>query len=153
MDVEILNTDRCLLRPITINDAGWLYHLFNDMDVVKYIEGITLFNADIHAVRQFIDSMRINAQNNIGAIWSVEYRSNNIGFIMAYDLTDNPFLTYALFPKYRGLGIMSECIDAICKHVYAQSKNVPFIKVIKTNIAGLKMKKQIDNQSKINRYN
>lgn len=100
-----------------IEDANWLFDLFNDSDVVKYIEGINWFNADVVSVRSFIESMKINAIKDIGAMWCVEHQSNNIGFILAYDLKDNPFLSFALLPKYRNRHFGSEVITLIKDYI------------------------------------
>ncbi|MDE6331087.1 MAG: GNAT family N-acetyltransferase, partial [Muribaculaceae bacterium] len=126
MDVEILHTERCILRPVTAEDADWLFDLFNDCDVVKYIEGIKWFNADVDSVRTFIESMHINADKDLGAMWCVEYQSANIGFILAYDLKDNPFLSFALFPKYRSQHLGSEVI-AVTKEYISRRFQSPVI--------------------------
>ena len=120
MEVEILHTERCVLRPAKLEDAEWLFELFNDSDVVSYIDGIKWFNADVVSVRSFIENMQINAAKDLGTMWCVEYQSNNIGFILAYDLNDNPFLSFALLPKYRNQHLGSEVI-ALAKN-YISSK-------------------------------
>lgn len=113
MEVETLHTERCILRPVTLDDADWLFRLFNDPDVVTYIEGINWFNADVASVRSFIESMQINAEKDLGVMWCVEYQSYNIGFILAYDLKDKPFLTFALLPEYRNKHFCSEVFTSV----------------------------------------
>lgn len=126
MEVEILYTERCVLRPVKLEDAEWLYDLFNDSDVVRYIDGIKWFNTNVASVRSFIESMQINAAKDLGAMWCVEYKSNHIGFIFAYDLKDNPFLSFALFPKYRNQHLGSEVI-AIAKEYISHKFQSPKI--------------------------
>ena len=117
MEVEILHTERCLLRPATIDDASWMYDLFNDQDVVEYIEGLKWFNTDVESVANFIENMQVNADKDLGAIWCVELDTENIGFIMAYDLKENPFLSFALFPQYRNQRLGTEVIKKVYDHI------------------------------------
>ena len=126
MEVEILHTERCVLRPAKLEDAEWMYDLFNDSDVVSYINGIKWFNADIVSVRSFIESMQINAAKDLGIMWCVDYEANHIGFVLAYDLKDDPFLSFALFPKYRNQHLGSEVI-AMAKEYISQKFQSPKI--------------------------
>lgn len=145
MEVEILHTERCTLRPATVEDADWLFGLFNDPDVVTYIEGINWFNTDVASVRSFIESMQVNATKDLGAMWCVEYKSNNIGFILVYDLMKDPFMTYAILPEYRFKSYMSECVSAIYNLIYRHLSLKPSISTNEINIAGSKLKQKIDN--------
>lgn len=126
MEVEILHTKRCVLRPAKLEDAEWLYDLFNDSDVISYIDGIKWFNVDIVSVQSFIETMQINAAKDLGIMWCVEYKANKIGFVLAYDLKDNPFLSFALFPKYRNQHLGSEVI-AIAKECISHKFQSPKI--------------------------
>ena len=80
MEVEILHTERCTLRPATVEDADWLFGLFNDPDVVTYIEGINWFNTDVASVRSFIESMlpeyrfKSYMSECVSAIYNLIYR-------------------------------------------------------------------------------
>lgn len=152
MDVNIIRTDKCLLRPMTITDAGWLYKLFNDNDVVKYIEGVKLFNSDVETVKSFINSMQTNSRNKLGAIWCVEYYSKNIGFVLVYDLSQSPYISYALQSKYRGQGYMYECVLAIGKYIYDQIQLKISIKVDANNFSGVKFKDKIVNTPCFGQY-
>lgn len=126
MEVETLYTDRCVLRPAKLEDAEWLYDLFNDSDVVSYIDGIKWFNADLVSVRSFIETMQINADKDLGIMWCVDYKANHIGFVLVYDLKDNPFLSFALFPKYRNQHLGSEVI-ALTKEYITRKFHFPKI--------------------------
>ncbi len=136
MEVEILQTERCILRPVIKEDANWLFDLLNDPDVVEYIEGINWFNSDVVSVQSFIETMKINAVKDLGAMWCVEYQKNNIGFILAYDLKDNPFLSFALLPNYRNHHFGSEVITLIKKYI-SQKFQTPRIETSNPVVKGI----------------
>lgn len=117
MEQPTINTTRCILRPPSIEDAEWMYRLFNDKDVVSYIEGIKWFNVGVDAVMGFIKSMETNFQKQIGILWCIIYNNQPIGIIMVNDFDDNPFLTFALFPEYRNLRIGTEVYRSVNSYV------------------------------------
>lgn len=120
MKQPVIQTSRCVLRPAVIEDASWMFELFKDEEVVVYIEGIKLFNANIEAVVGFIKSMEINCRKRMGMLWSIIYKETPIGFIMVNDLDENPFLTFALFPEYRNLRFGTEVYKSINQFVTTQ---------------------------------
>lgn len=113
MEQPILKTQRCILRPSTVDDAEWLLRLFNDEDVVAYIEGIKWFNTDIEAVNGFLKSMDRNSARNIGFLWIIIFDESPIGFIMANDIDESPFLTFALMPEYRNKNLGTEVFASV----------------------------------------
>ena len=113
MEQPILKTQRCTLRPSTVDDAEWLLRLFNDEEVVAYIEGIKWFNTDIDAVNDFLKSMERNSARNIGFLWSIIFNESPIGFIMANDIDESPFLTFALMPEYRNKHLGTEVFVSV----------------------------------------
>lgn len=100
-----------------------MYSLFTDKDVIAYIEGIQWFNADVEAVVRFIDSMKTNFQRKMGMLWSVIYNDVPVGIIMVNDLKEKPFLTFALFPEYRGLRIGTEIYESIYRFISANYRS------------------------------
>lgn len=139
MGQPTINTTRCILRPPTMEDADWLYELFNDQDVIKYIEGIKWFNSDIDSTRMFIDSMNINFQKGQGVLWCILYENRPIGMIMVNDLKEDPFYSFALFPFYRGLELMKECITETNRYLNYNYYQTPAISTLDSNISALKL--------------
>lgn len=113
MEQPILKSQRCILRPPIVDDAEWLFKLFNDEDVVAYIEGIKWFNTDIDAVKGFLKSMERNSAHNKGFLWVIMFNESPIGFIMANDIEETPFLTFALLPEYRDKHFGSEVFVSV----------------------------------------
>jgi len=117
MDFPILNTQRCLLRKAVLEDASWMLQLFNDKDVVEYIDGIKWFNTNIAAVESFILSMDRNFKESKGILWCVDCDSRPVGIIMANDLEENPFLTFALLNDFRNCGIGTEIYNVVKRFI------------------------------------
>ncbi len=117
MEQQNIKTSRCVLRPATVEDATWMFRLFNDEAVVAYIEGIQWFNKDIESTVGFIKSMEVNSRRETGMLWSIIYNENPVGFIMVNDLDDNPFLTFALFPEYRRLHLGTEVYKSVNRYI------------------------------------
>lgn len=143
MEQPTINTPRCILRLATADDAVWLYELFNDQEVIAYIEGIKWFNADIESTRAFIDSMNINFQKRLGILWCVVYEYCTVGMIMVNDLNDKPFYTFALFPQFRGLELMEECIVGINSYILGSYHKIPSISSLDSNISALRLMQKL----------
>lgn len=143
MEQPIIKTLRCVLRPATDTDARWMYKLFNDRDVVSYIEGIKWFNSNIKSTQTFIDSMNINFQKGLGILWCILYENCPIGMIMVNDLNEESFYTFALFPKYRGLELMKECIAATNRYLLETYQQVPGITSIDSNTLAIRLIQKI----------
>lgn len=139
MEQPTINTSRCILRPPSTGDAEWMYRLFNDKDVVSYIEGIKWFNTGVYAVMDFIESMETNFQRQIGILWCIIYNDQPIGIIMVNDLDENPFYSFALFPYYRGLELMKECITETNRYLNHYYHHIPTISTIDSNVSALKL--------------
>lgn len=136
-------TSRCTLRAAIADDAYWLYELFNDQDVIKYIEGIKCFNADISATRRFINSMNKNFQKGLGILWCILHENSPIGMIMINDLNDQPFYTFALFPPYRGLELMKECIVETNNFIHGYYNQTPTISTLDSNVSASRLMRKL----------
>lgn len=139
MEQPTITTSRCILRFPSTEDAEWMYRLFNDKDVVSYIEGIKWFNTGVDAVMDFIKSMETNFQKRIGILWCIIYNDQPIGIIMVNDLDENPFYSFALFPYYRGLELMKECITETNRYLNHYYHHIPTISTIDSNVSALKL--------------
>lgn len=143
MEQPTITTARCILCPPTTEDAEWMYRLFNDKDVIAYIEGIKWFNSDINATRLFITSMRKNFQHELGMLWCIFYRNQPIGIIMANDLNEDPFYSFALFPSYRGLELMKECITETNRYLNHYYHLFPTISTVDSNLQAIKLMQKL----------
>lgn len=117
MEFPLIDTDRCQLQQAAKEDASWMLRLFNDKEIVEYIEGIKWFNANVDSVISFIASMERNYQKSQGILWCVIINNHPAGIIMANDLKENPYLTFALFKEYREQGIGREIYNAVKEYI------------------------------------
>lgn len=139
MNQHIISTSRCILRHATDEDAFWLYELFNDKDVIAYIEGVKWFNSDIESTQTLIESMNINFQKGLGILWCILYENCPIGMIMVNDLNEKSYYTFALFPQYRGLELMEECVSGINGYLLDFYHQTPMISILDSNESALKL--------------
>lgn len=102
---------------MVIADAEWLYRLFNETTVIEKLEGIKLFNNRIDRTVSFINSFKRNTELGNGMLWAIISQDIPVGFISVYDLTDNPFLSYALFEKFRGKRLFSGVINEVENYI------------------------------------
>lgn len=111
MEDLTIHTDKCTLRQINLQDAGWLNELFNNIKHIDTLEGLKMFSTSIRATESFILNFIESAKRNEGVLWSINMNDRPIGFISVYDVKDKPFFTYGLFPDYRRQGFFHGVID------------------------------------------
>lgn len=88
-------------------DREWLSELLIDKDVRKFLPHLTT------DVDRFICDMKIAEQKGLGKFWIIRLDNTGIGFISIYDLTENPFVFYAMSPEFRNKGYMRNAIRMI----------------------------------------
>ena len=117
------------LLSFTSSDREWLGILLADKDVRKYLSHLT---SDVDV---FVHDMEIAEHKGLAKLWIVRLEERGIGFISIYDLTENPFVFYAMLPSFRNKGYMKRAIKLI------DSLSLPplFSKVDKENFASLKV--------------
>ena len=80
--------------------------------------------------------MKIAENNGLGKFWIIRLDSIGIGFISIYDLTENPFIFYAILSEFRNNGYMHNAIGLIEKEhssilsTIVDAKNVNSLKVL-----------------------
>lgn len=114
MGIKILQTDRCNLIPIDLNDSIWLYNLFTLLKDISSLEGLNLFCGSIIDTKALISRFKTFEDRNKGFLWSICVKDNPIGFILIYDINEEPFYAYGLFPAYRHQGYFHGILDR-CK--------------------------------------
>lgn len=122
-------------KPITLSsfsptDKKWLSELLNDQDVRKFLPHLTT------DVDTFAHDMEIAELKGLGKFWIIRLDGVGIGFISIYDLTDNPFIFYAMLPAYRNKGYMKKSLGMIENEGFSflytivESCNIPSLKVL-----------------------
>lgn len=122
-------------KPITLSsfsptDKKWLSELLNDQDVRKFLPHLTT------DVDKFAHDMEIAEFKGLGKLWIIRLDDVGIGFIAIYDLTENPFVFYAMLPAYRNKGYMKKALRMIENekssflYTIVESSNIPSLKVL-----------------------
>ena len=95
------------LSSFLLRDREWLSKLLIEKDVRKFLPHLTT-NVD-----KFICDMEIAERKGLGKFWIIRLDNIGIGFVSIYDLTENPFIFYAMSHKYRNKGYMHNAIRLI----------------------------------------
>ena len=123
-------SNKITLSSYTSKDREWLSNLLVEQDVRRFLPHLTT------DVDKFIYGMKIAENNGLGKFWIIRLDSIGIGFISIYDLTENPFIFYAILPEFRNNGYMHNAIGLIEKEhssilsTIVDAKNVNSLKVL-----------------------
>ena len=97
------------LSSFSSRDRDWLSELLTDEEVRKFLPQLTT------DVDKFIHDMEIAEQEGLGKFCIIRLDNIGVGFISIYDLTENPFIFYAMLPEFRNKGYMKQAIRVIEK--------------------------------------
>lgn len=118
------------LSSFSVTDKKWLSELLIDQDVRKFLPHLTT------DVDKFTHDMEIAERNGLGKLCIIRLDGVGIGFISIYDLTENPFVFYAMLSAYRNKGYMKKALKMIeneCSsflYTIIESCNIPSLKVL-----------------------
>lgn len=122
--------NRITLSSFSSRDKEWLRELLIDRDVRKFLPHLAT-DVDV-----FTNDMEIAERNGLGKFWIIRLDGVGIGFISIYDLTENPFIFYAMQPAYRNKGYMKKALRMIENkyssflYTIVESCNIPSLKVL-----------------------
>jgi len=114
-----LETERLILRDISINDAPEIYFLRSDATVLTYLDKKP---DDSEAVSiEWIRMVKKNQEDNNSILWGITEKGNNrlIGTISFWRLIKEHYraeIGYVLHPDYYGKGIMPEAMKAVLNY-------------------------------------
>ena len=118
------------LSSFSPRDREWLSELLIDKDVRKFLSHLTT------DVDKFICDMEFAERKGLGKFWIIRLDNIGVGFISIYDLTEKPFIFYAMLPEFRNKGYMHNAIGLIEKghssflSTIVDAKNVNSLKVL-----------------------
>lgn len=139
-----METKRCNIRKAELLDSEFLMSLFSIPDVIKHLDGVNHFISNISCVKRLITNLNFDEISQ-GKIWVIEIDSHKIGFIMVYDLSENPFISYALLPQYRGYGYIFESVMVIGESIFNKFRCKVSINADRDNLTAIKLKDKILN--------
>ena len=97
------------LSSFSPRDREWLSELLIDKDVRKFLSHLST------DVDKFIYDMEIAERKGLGKFWIIRLDNIGVGFISIYDLTESPFIFYAMLPAYRNKGYIKKALKMIEK--------------------------------------
>lgn len=114
--VPVLETERCLLRPVTSADTADMFRLMSNPEVTRYLGRLPMVTMDDSMQR--VNMMLKRVEEQTGITWMIVDRATGdiIGNCMIFNLVKAHFraeVGYALFPAWWGKGLISEAISAM----------------------------------------
>jgi len=112
-----LTTDRLSLRQMTTNDAGAIFRLRSDKEVMKYID--RPLTESIEDAIKWIDMVNEAMLNEEGVPWAICLKEDpttligSIGFWRMQKQHYRAEIGYLLHPSFHGKGYMPEAIEKV----------------------------------------
>lgn len=125
--MEIITTDRLVLRQPQKSDKNLLYDLLNDITVHEFISHI--YCETLSDVDEFIFLSHLSDfKNDFCFILESKETKEIIGLIEAYVTSDNILcVSYAIKESARGNGFICEALKAFIIYIFIKNLNILFI--------------------------
>ncbi len=134
----ILETDRLILREMTINDAPFLFELMNTADWLKYI-GDRKINS-IEAAKEYLEKSYLGSYEKHGFGAFLILRKTDKAIVGTCGLykrenLKHPDIGFALLPQFYKLGYAFEASTAVMEYAKEELQlNTIFAITVKDNI-------------------
>lgn len=135
-----IKTQRCDLQEFSDSDCTDLYLLLQDQQVQHYLPGLVPFCKSVDTALQMIKIFGMNYYDGNAILWKINHNGQLIGFIGIADISDTPYLFYALSPTHRCRGYMTECLKALKEHLMHNRYPIPTIEADPINMPSLRIK-------------
>ena len=119
--IGTIETERLLLRPITMKDAPDIFAYASDPEVTKYVRFVTHKNIkDTHA---FIRRVQTSYRKGITPLWGMQSKATGrligaIGFLQWPNLDQRAELGYVVNRNVWGQGYVTEAAKALCDFAF-----------------------------------
>ena len=117
-----IETERILLRQLSEDDAGELYFLRSDPEVLKYIGREPA--KSVKATAEFIGQINADIDENIVILWGMALKDNPykiIGTVCIWHIMKEHSrgeLGYVLHPGFWKKGLMKEALTAVVNYAF-----------------------------------
>ncbi|MCR5625682.1 MAG: GNAT family N-acetyltransferase [Lachnospiraceae bacterium] len=160
----ILETERCIVREMSLKDIDELYELYDQPGITDYIPGLCKYREEeVEFERAYIKLMYEFCGYGIWNI--IDKESGKIigrAGIANRDGFDDPEIGYLVGKDYQNRGIAKEVVSAIIKYgrsmlgfsrfnAFVHDENIPSIKLI-TGLGFKKVGYEIIEKSKLGHY-
>ncbi len=117
-----LESDRILLRKITLDDAHDMYHNWaSDPEVTRYLTWSA--HQSIDDSKAIVERMVASNQNIDAYMWCIQHKADNkvigtIDLVSVNERNECGVIGYCMSRAYWGQGIMSEALSMIMKYLF-----------------------------------
>lgn len=131
----VLTTSRLMLKKLTRSDAGGIFSLRSNEDVIRYT-GIKKYAA-IDEAHAYISRIGEDLARNECIMWSIRLISNDqfIGSICIWNIASDGAcaeIGYDLLPQYQGQGFMQEALKAVIGYGFEGMKLSSIVAYLRT---------------------
>jgi len=119
----VLQTERLVLRQLSLSDDKDIYFLRSDSKVNEYID--KPFAQSITDAQQFIQKINAGIQKNENLYWGISNKNKSklIGTICLWNFEADKLQAetgYALHPDFQGKGVMKEALLKVIEYGFNQ---------------------------------
>jgi ribosomal-protein-alanine N-acetyltransferase len=112
----VLETERLILRKITIDDAEDMFYYGSNEEVSKHVTWYT--HQSLSDTKEFIEFILNKYENNELSPWGIELKENGkfigtIDYVSWQPKHNNAEIGYVISKDYWGMGIMTEAATAV----------------------------------------
>lgn len=121
-----IETERLLLRSLSMDDADTMHSLRNNPQVLEYLNRDP--DASIEETRKKMEVIIKNQEENIAIFWAIAYKetpSAMIGNICYWQIQKQNYraeVGYMLHPAHWQKGIMKEALKAVLQYGFTEMK-------------------------------
>jgi len=112
----VLETERFLLRPATLDDVTDMFRVMSDLRVTRYFGMLPM--TTLAEAQQRVQAIQTAFQEQSGVRWAIANRANGqlvgtCGFWRLIKSHDRAEIGYELAPEWWGQGVMTEALGAM----------------------------------------
>lgn len=147
MKTPILQTERLILRPVTLDDAPAVQKYFHDWDIIKYMDvKVPWPYPDDGALMHIRDNVLPKMENGAWLIWAIIRKESGdlVGMIdFRFVQTEDGHRGFWIAKPYWGRGYITETVCAVNDFVFNELSVKSFITLnAKSNTASRRVKEK-----------
>ncbi len=151
MKTPILETERLILRPISLDDAAALQKHFNDWEIIKYLSGNVPWPYPDYGTNDFLENIALpNIKKGRDIMWVLVPKDGadkgnpigNIHYRLVSQVKDSD-RGFWLGRAYHGQGLMTEAVCATQDYMFFKYGLTSFrVRNVQSNIGSHRIKEK-----------
>lgn len=105
------------LSPIRQGDGAALISIMADEETQRFLPQLCNLFDEINGFPILLHSFEQYQKDGTGFLLGIRRDYDLLGFIAIMDIPQCPSIFYAMHPKYRGKGIMKECVKEVLEYL------------------------------------